>query len=349
MLVASFAGAALVWWVRPAAVEPAPSRFPSRFPVHGIDVSRHNGAIDWPRVADAGVAFAWIKASEGGDVRDPRFTENVTGASAAGLRVGAYHFFTFCRPAADQARQFLAHSAGAAHAAAGRRRRVRRQLPCAPITRCDPRRARAVDRHGRGGAGATGGRVHDERRRRAAAPWAGARTVDEVDPRRALSAVVLLAARPVRTGAWRRGCRRPRRLSRLAGGVGLTLSWPPAYFIAAHADVGDGLRAAAPRSGFHGSSFAVVPSVVPRRSGDATPALVLRRRSSGRRSARLGRTSRHARRRASTPVTQLRSARKVRVEATTARYFASSSAVRSADHSRRVAMRAATFSAMPRP
>lgn len=108
MLVASFAGAALVWWVRPAAVEPAPSRFPSRFPVHGIDVSRHNGAIDWPRVADAGVAFAWIKASEGGDVRDPRFTENVTGASAAGLRVGAYHFFTFCRPAADQARQFLA-------------------------------------------------------------------------------------------------------------------------------------------------------------------------------------------------------------------------------------------------
>lgn len=41
-------------------------------PVHGIDVSRHNGMIDWNAVASAGVNFAWVKASEG-DVRDPRF------------------------------------------------------------------------------------------------------------------------------------------------------------------------------------------------------------------------------------------------------------------------------------
>ncbi len=49
-----------------------------------------------------------MKATEGGDWIDPRFEENWREARRAGLRVGAYHFFSFCRPAADQARHFLA-------------------------------------------------------------------------------------------------------------------------------------------------------------------------------------------------------------------------------------------------
>ncbi len=83
-----------------------PSR--ARFPVWGIDVSHHQGAIDWPSVADAGVQFAWIKATEGGDHRDTRFVENWTSATKAGVAVGAYHFFTFCRDPAEQAANFLA-------------------------------------------------------------------------------------------------------------------------------------------------------------------------------------------------------------------------------------------------
>lgn len=82
--------------------------FPARYAVRGIDVSHHNGVIDWPQVATAGVSFAWLKASEGADLVDRRFTANAAGARAAGLRVGAYHFFTFCRPGAEQARNFLA-------------------------------------------------------------------------------------------------------------------------------------------------------------------------------------------------------------------------------------------------
>ena len=39
----------------------------TRFPVHGIDVSKYQGAIDWPAAARGGVRFAWIKATEGGD------------------------------------------------------------------------------------------------------------------------------------------------------------------------------------------------------------------------------------------------------------------------------------------
>lgn len=79
-----------------------------RFPVRGIDVSHHQGAIDWPAVAtEPDLAFAYIKATEGGDWTDPRFEENWREAQRAGLRVGAYHFFTFCRPPLDQARHFL--------------------------------------------------------------------------------------------------------------------------------------------------------------------------------------------------------------------------------------------------
>lgn len=78
------------------------------WPVQGIDVSHHQGAIDWKRAAADGTNFAYIKASEGGDLRDPRFAENWAGAAAAGVRRGAYHFYTLCRPAADQATNFIA-------------------------------------------------------------------------------------------------------------------------------------------------------------------------------------------------------------------------------------------------
>lgn len=76
--------------------------------VRVLDVSHHQGVIDWAAVRRDGIEGAWIKASEGGDVRDARFEENRQGAEAAGLRWGAYHFFTFCRPAEDQAANFLA-------------------------------------------------------------------------------------------------------------------------------------------------------------------------------------------------------------------------------------------------
>jgi lysozyme len=77
------------------------------YPVRGIDVSHHQKEIDWPKVARDDVAFAFIKATEGGDHRDTRFAGNWQEARAAGLKVGAYHFFTFCRSGADQARNFL--------------------------------------------------------------------------------------------------------------------------------------------------------------------------------------------------------------------------------------------------
>lgn len=100
----------LLAWVAAAAAtfglaaEPAPERYP----VRGIDVSHHQGAIDWTKVAKSGVAFAYLKASEGATWRDRRFAENWRGAERAGLARGAYHYFSFCSRGAKQAANFLA-------------------------------------------------------------------------------------------------------------------------------------------------------------------------------------------------------------------------------------------------
>ncbi|MGX6402865.1 glycoside hydrolase family 25 protein [Dermabacter hominis] len=73
----------------------------------GIDVSSHQKTIDWGDVADAGVSFAYIKATEGTGYTDPKFAANWEGATKNGITPGAYHYFTLCSPGADQARDFL--------------------------------------------------------------------------------------------------------------------------------------------------------------------------------------------------------------------------------------------------
>ena len=77
------------------------------YPVQGVDVSEIQGAIAWPTVAAAGVRFAYIKATEGADIRDPRFTENWTGTAKAGVTHGAYHRYSLCRLASDQATNYI--------------------------------------------------------------------------------------------------------------------------------------------------------------------------------------------------------------------------------------------------
>ena len=73
----------------------------------GIDVSSHQKTINWGAVADSGVSFAYIKATEGTGYTDPKFAANWEGATKNGITPGAYHYFTLCSPGADQARDFL--------------------------------------------------------------------------------------------------------------------------------------------------------------------------------------------------------------------------------------------------
>lgn len=73
------------------------------YPVRGVDVSRYQGTIDWPRIAAQNIQFAYLKATEGSSHVDPTFAINLDGSRAAGLRTGAYHFFSFSSPGDTQA------------------------------------------------------------------------------------------------------------------------------------------------------------------------------------------------------------------------------------------------------
>ena len=80
---------------------------PWSYPVHGIDVSKFQPRIDWPAARKSGVSFAFVKATEGGDLIDERFAENWRTAKASGIPRGAYHFYYFCRTGKEQARWFI--------------------------------------------------------------------------------------------------------------------------------------------------------------------------------------------------------------------------------------------------
>ncbi len=84
----------------------------NKYPLRGVDVSHHQGKIDWALVAQDDIAFAYLKATEGGDFQDSAFEENRQGAAAAGLAWGAYHFFSLCKGGAEQAENYLNALAG---------------------------------------------------------------------------------------------------------------------------------------------------------------------------------------------------------------------------------------------
>jgi lysozyme len=86
---------------------------PSGYKVHGIDVSHHQGRINWKEVDTMNVngitiEFAFLKASEGITRQDLQFQRNWKKAGEAGILRGAYHFYHPTRDAAAQARNFIA-------------------------------------------------------------------------------------------------------------------------------------------------------------------------------------------------------------------------------------------------
>ena len=76
------------------------------FSVRGIDVSHHQGTIDWAKIP-RDVAFAYIKATEGGDWKDSQFVANWQSSASSSRRRGAYHFFSLRVAGEEQARNFI--------------------------------------------------------------------------------------------------------------------------------------------------------------------------------------------------------------------------------------------------
>jgi lysozyme len=77
--------------------------------VYGIDVSRHQGHIDWSKVKrwqDKPLHFVYIKASEGKSLKDVKYDYNIREAKKHGLLVGSYHFYTSWLEPVSQFEQF---------------------------------------------------------------------------------------------------------------------------------------------------------------------------------------------------------------------------------------------------
>ena len=72
----------------------------------GIDVSHHQGKIDWDRVAAEGIRFAYIRAYDG-KTKDREFVRNWLGARRVGIKRGAYVYFRADRDGETQAVSLL--------------------------------------------------------------------------------------------------------------------------------------------------------------------------------------------------------------------------------------------------
>jgi lysozyme len=119
LAVALLAGAAGLWalffgnltrWVTGS---PAGIRLPLHYEIHGLDVSKFQGKIDWAQVRQMELAeevrlsFVFIKATEGVTLADKSFSRNWDAAKAHGLRRGAYHFYVPWRDPLAQAEHFI--------------------------------------------------------------------------------------------------------------------------------------------------------------------------------------------------------------------------------------------------
>ena len=80
---------------------------PDQWEVFGVDVSSYQGEVDWTVLAEQGVEFAFIKATEGSTLQDRQFRSNWEGAQTAGIRPGAYHFLSYDSPGETQAENFI--------------------------------------------------------------------------------------------------------------------------------------------------------------------------------------------------------------------------------------------------
>jgi GH25 family lysozyme M1 (1,4-beta-N-acetylmuramidase) len=96
----------------PMVVRPSSNGYASEV-VYGMDVSGHQGDVDWAYWWDQGKRFVWVKATEGTGYTNPYFSQQYNGSYDQGFIRGAYHFATpDTSSGADQANYFSDHGGG---------------------------------------------------------------------------------------------------------------------------------------------------------------------------------------------------------------------------------------------
>jgi GH25 family lysozyme M1 (1,4-beta-N-acetylmuramidase) len=106
------AGEAFMGWRQPT-VAAGPAVMAPTASVEGIDVSSHQGNVNWASQWSAGKRFAYTKASEGNYYTNPYFAQQYNGSYGVGMIRGAYHFATpNDSSGANQANYFVDHGGG---------------------------------------------------------------------------------------------------------------------------------------------------------------------------------------------------------------------------------------------
>ena len=66
-----------------------------KYEIKGVDISEYQGEINWDKIKDQGISFAFIKATEGKEGKDNYFESNFQKLKQMDILLGCYHFFSF--------------------------------------------------------------------------------------------------------------------------------------------------------------------------------------------------------------------------------------------------------------
>lgn len=77
------------------------------FPLRGVDVSNHNGEIDWKKVKDSGIGFVYVKAVQGTTMVDSRVRRNLDALHINEIPHGVYLTYDFCKGPDEQVDNLL--------------------------------------------------------------------------------------------------------------------------------------------------------------------------------------------------------------------------------------------------
>lgn len=89
------------------------AEIPSQYDLLGIDISHHQGVINWEQLSNMNIQkdsieFIYIKATEGTSFLDQELSNNIQGANEFSIPAGFYHFFRPKESAIEQASFFIA-------------------------------------------------------------------------------------------------------------------------------------------------------------------------------------------------------------------------------------------------
>ena len=86
------------------------SKYGHKYMVRGVDVSHHNGPVNWSQLKNEGITFSYLKSTEGISHIDRNYKSNYENSKQSNIKTGTYHFYTFGLDGEMQAHHFMRHA-----------------------------------------------------------------------------------------------------------------------------------------------------------------------------------------------------------------------------------------------